>query len=157
MHQKVRRGFPLPCVLVALKGRFSMLDILAGKFRVRFRIVIVNHVVPALFQLRLNEEAQPVRIPAVRAVNHDLLEPVAADFIQCRLQQIPDELRRVGDGAGRVFGFVNLAEIIFRKNHYVFFLRGCLAAKLRTEQVGADRHVRAVLFQHSDRQQASIL
>ena len=56
----------------------------------------------------------------------------------------------VGDGAGFVLGFKNLAEIIFRKNDCVLLFGGVQRGVADVQQIGAERKMRAVFFENAE-------
>ena len=58
------------------------------------RLMQVDDVVALVFELRLHEEAQEVRVPAVAVHDEDLLEAVAGDLGARRVEQVPDQPRR---------------------------------------------------------------
>ncbi len=85
------------------------------------------------------------------ADDDDLLASVARHLGGGLLQQFQLQARAVGNGARLVLGFVDLAEVIFRKNDRVFLLRGLESRVTNVDQVRTHWAGRAVLFDDSER------
>src|SRR5208337_561627 len=94
---------------------------------------------------------------AVAVDDQDLLASIARHLVGGFLQQGELHAAAVGHGSGLVACLGDLAEVIFREDHRVFLLGRMQRRVSHVKQIGADRQVRAVLLQNSERQQARAL
>ena len=65
--------------------------------------------------------------------------------------------RLVGDGAGLLARFEDLAEVVLGEDDGVLLLHGVRHGEAHVEQVGAERQMRAVLFDDAEGQHADAL
>ena len=110
-----------------------------------------------LVELRLREERQQAVVAAVAVDDQNFLAAVARHLVGGLLQQGELHGAAVGHGAGLVPGLGDLTEIIFGENDGVFLLGGMQRGIADVEKIGAERKMRAVLLQDSEREQACSL
>src|SRR4029079_17397355 len=117
----------------------------------------VDDVVALVFELRLHEEAQEVRVPAVAVHDEDLLEAVAGDLGARRVEQVPDQPRRQRKRARLVPGLVDLPVEVVREDDGVFLLHGTSDQVARLNEIRANRRVRSVLLENADGQNGRLV
>ena len=110
-----------------------------------------------LVELCLREIRQQAVVAAVAVDDQDFLAAVAGHLVGGFLQQGELQVAAVGHGAGLVPRLGDLAEIIFGENDRVFFFGGVQRGVADVEQIGAERQMRAVLFENAEGQQACSL
>src|SRR5262245_10368871 len=94
------------------------------QLRIRSRIVKIDNVVALPFELRLDEESQPILITSVSVDDEDLLETVARNLFDGGIQQVPNNAGRQGERARLVPGFINLSVKEIWKDDCILVL-GC--------------------------------
>ncbi len=67
------------------------------------------------------------------------------------------QITTVGDGTRLVAGLGDLTEIILREDHGILLLRSVQRRVAHIEQISAKRHMRPMLLQNAERQQAGTL
>ena len=72
--------------------------------------------------------------------------------VSCNSVSCVDEA--VGEGAGLLLRFEDLAEVVLGEDDGVFLLHGVHHGEANVEQIGAERQVRAVLFDDAEGQHA---
>ena len=110
----------------------------------------VDDVVVRLFELRLREIGDEALVAAVAVDDEDFLAAVAGHLVGGFLEKLELEIAAVGDGAGFVLGFEDLAKIVFRKNDGVFLLGGVKRGVADVQKIGAERKMRAVFFENAE-------
>ena len=86
--------------------------------------------------------------------DEDFFAAVARHFVGGFLEELQLEIAAIGDGAGLVFGFKNLAEIIFGKYDRVFLFGGVQRCVADVEEIGAKGQMWAVLFENAEGEKA---
>ncbi len=117
----------------------------------------VNNVVVGLVELCLREIRKQRFVPPVAVDDEDLAAAVAGYLVRGLLKQRQLQAAAVGHGAGFVARFGDLSEIVFGKDHCVLLLGRVKSGITHIEEVGAERKMRAVLFQDSEWKQAGSL
>ncbi len=84
----------------------------------------IDDVVVWFVELRLREIREKALVATVAVDDKNFFAAVAGHLVGGFLQEIQLNLPAVGDGAGFVFGFENLSEIIFRENDGKFLFGG---------------------------------
>ena len=96
-------------------------------------------------------------ISAMTVHNENFFATVSGHLVGRLLQQIHLHMRAVGDSAGLMLRFENLAEIIFGENDSVFLLRRMQRDITNIDQIGAERQLRSMFFENSKWQHTSAL
>src|SRR5260370_37422490 len=96
-------------------------------------------------------------MPAVAVDDQDFLAAVASHLVRGCLKQCQLQIATVGNGAGLMTRLGDLAEIILREDHGILLLSRMQCRVTRIEQIGANRHVRSMLLENAEWQQARAL
>src|SRR5262249_7264273 len=104
----------------------------------------VDDVVAGGIEQRLVGVGNQAFVAAVAVDDEDFLASVARHFVGGFLEEFELEVAAVGDSAGFVLGFENLAEIIFGEDDGEFLCGSVKCGVADVEEIGAERKMGAM-------------
>jgi hypothetical protein len=117
----------------------------------------VDDVIAWAGHLSLGKEREEAVVAAVAVDDDDLFAAVSGHFGDGFLEECELGGEAVGDGAGLLAGFKDLAEVVGREDDGVFLLDGVEDGEADVEEVSAEREMGAVFLDDAEGKDAGAL
>src|SRR6185437_6383033 len=120
--------------------------------RIRAWFEEIDCIVASFFQPGLNEITDQLGVAAMTVDDDDLVETVACDLVTGGFEEIPNDALGKRKATGHMPGLVDLTIKIIGEDDGIFLLRRPRGPFSHLDQIAADRHVRSMFFQDTDRE-----